>query len=134
MVRKLSPACRRGRSSASLVLGERGDRSLLLPSVSQSRQPARALGGRQEASFASSRRGPLPSTWLRRSLDSSLVRASSLPTPTEKPESLHHTRGNREEATGTVSCLKIAIDYLDQGAVNYRDHSQQIRTLRKQQE
>ena len=28
------------RSSASLVLGERGDRTLLLPSVPQSRQPA----------------------------------------------------------------------------------------------
>ena len=35
----------------------------------------------------------------------------------------HYASGNREEATGTASCLKLTIDYLDQGAVNYRDHS-----------
>jgi hypothetical protein len=79
--------------------------------------------GEVEAPSASSRRGPLPSAGLRRSLDSSLVTAPSHPTPTEKPEFLHHTRGNREEATGTVSCLKSTIDYLDQGAVNYRGHT-----------
>ena len=40
MVRKLSPARRRGWPSASLVLGERGDRSLHLPSLRKSWQSA----------------------------------------------------------------------------------------------
>jgi hypothetical protein len=82
------------------------------------------LGGCQEASVASSRSGSLPSARLRRPLDSALVMASRRLTPTQKPASHRHTRWTREEATGTPFVTEITINCLDQGPVNYRDHSQ----------
>src|SRR5271166_965241 len=50
--------------------------------------------------------------------------ASRRLTPTQKPASHRHTRWKREEATGTSFVTEITINYLDQAAVNYRDHSQ----------
>ena len=47
---------------------------------------------------------------------------SSLPTPTEQPDSLI-TPENREGATGTSFLPQINNDYLDRSAINYPDHS-----------
>src|SRR5262249_41544027 len=81
--------------------GERGEWSLLLSSVPESWQPARALGGGHPAERVSSGDRPLPSPGLRHPLDSGLVSAFGRVIPTEKAGSHHQTRGKREEATGT---------------------------------
>ena len=94
------PDCGAGRRRRQF-LGERGERSLLLPSLPESWQPAGALGGGYPAERASSRDRPLPSPGLRHPLDSALVRACCRVIPTEEAGSHHQTRGKREEATGT---------------------------------
>ena len=55
VVRKLSVARAHAGASSSLLLCERGDRSLLLPSLPQPWQPARTLGSRHEVASVSSR-------------------------------------------------------------------------------
>ena len=72
-------------ASSSLVFCERGDRSLLLPSLPQPWQPARAVGGRHEAAPISRRGGPMPSPWPRRSVAPAMVRASLVIVRLENP-------------------------------------------------
>jgi len=98
MVRKLSVA-RIHIPTPPQVLGERGHRSLLLPSVSQPRQPARSLGSIHPAAAAPSCHRSLSNTRSRRSLGSPLVIAVACPVACRKPPPLHHTeqkkRGHR---------------------------------------
>ena len=91
-----------------LVLGKRGDRSLLLPSLSQPRQPAGAVGSCHEAAAASSYDRSLPSAWPRYSLDWPLVTTSSVIVPRENTGQRHHARRNRGEATGTRRTRQVA--------------------------
>ena len=91
----------------SLVLCERGDRSLLLPSLPQPWQPARALGGRHEAAPVSSRGGPLPSPWPRRSLDPAMVRASLVIVRLENPYAAEKETRSGDDATGTLRSPRL---------------------------
>ena len=101
MVRELSLAGLRPWPPSWLFLGERGERSLLLPSLPQSWQRAGAVGGSDPAEPVSGRDRPLPSPGPRHPLDSPLVRASRRVIPTKEASSHHPSRGSREVATGT---------------------------------
>ena len=127
MVRKLSVARAHVRApSSSLILCERGDRPLLLPSLSQPRQPARAMGSSHEAASASGCDRSLPSPWPRHSLDRALVR-TSWSSHGEGEAGLYRKetdRRRRHRYSKNSPNRRLPIDYLDQMSVNYRDHSQ----------
>ena len=112
--------------SSSLILCERGDRPLLLPSLSQPRQPARAMGSSHEAASASGCDRSLPSPWPRHSLDRALVR-TSWSSHGEGEAGLYRKetdRRRRHRYSKNSPNRRLPIDYLDQMSVNYRDHSQ----------
>jgi hypothetical protein len=126
MVRTLSPARVRP-SPSSLVLGERGAGTVLLPSLREPRESARAVGGGHEAAFASSGDRPVPSARPRGSLDSAVV-TNPVRLRRERARRVVTMPDGKEKRPPVLGpSVQSTIDYLDQTVINYLDRSHQMR-------
>src|SRR5262245_58981016 len=130
MVRKLSTARVRPPPPPSLVLGEPGPGTLLLPSLRESRESARSLGGRHEAVVAPSRDRPVSSAGLRRSLDPAVVTNPVALSREQERQGVTVTDGGEKRPPVLGPSVQSTIDYLDQTIINYLARSHRPATGR----